>query len=323
MGGLDTPQEGESAGPRPALSVVVLSHNRSDLLRRTLASVAAQKGVEVEVIVVDNASTDGTPEMVESSFPEVVLVRNPVNLGIRGRNIGFDRASAPLILSLDGDIEIEDDTVLFRLVERMTAGPGIGALTLKIREEETGADYTPTHWWHPLPRLEFQDLEFDTDHINEAAVVFRTSVLREAGGYYEALFWGGEEWDLSLAIWDLGYQIRYFPIPVLHLAPRGNLNRRRDPRHALLIRNRCWIAFRRLPLGAALVHTLPRLVLWGARAVRYGYLDAYLRGLGQLLVSLPAIVRSRKPISPDTHAQLRLLRRGDCNPQPVLLGDSA
>jgi len=292
----------------PQVSVVVLSHERVDLLRRTLRSVFAQRGVDYDVIVVDNASSDGSAEMVKNEFPRARLIALEQNLAIQGRNIGFRAATGGVVLSLDNDIELPDPELLLRLHERFARAPALGALTLKICETATGSDYAPAHWWHPLPRLAFQDLEFQTDHLNEAAVAFRSQALREAGYYYESLFWGGEEWDLSLGLLEGGWELRYYPEPVLHLAPRGLLNHQADPRHALLIRNRCWIALRRLPLGAALAFTLPRLALWSVRALRHGYVGHYLRGLGGLLAVLPTVWRERRPIGPEAFRRMRAIQ---------------
>ena len=87
-----------------AATVIVLTHNRSDLLRRGLESILAQR-MECEVIVVDNGSQDGTAEMVRREFPKVQLVALAENTGIRGRNLGVQAAHGNVVLSLDDDIE--------------------------------------------------------------------------------------------------------------------------------------------------------------------------------------------------------------------------
>jgi GT2 family glycosyltransferase len=299
----------EQAPPTP-ISVVVLSHSRRELLRRTLASVFAQRDVEFEVVVVDNASTDGAAELVRADFRGARVIALERNRGVGGRNLGFRAASGGVILSLDDDIELLEPLILRRVLDRFEARPALGALTLKICEDAERRGFAPEHWWHPLPRAEFQEREFSTDHLNEAAVAFRAQALARAGYYYESLFFGGESFDLVLGILDQGYEVRYAPEPCLHLAPRGDLNRRADPRHALLVRNRCWIALRRLPPHAALVFVGPRLLLWAARAARHGYLREYLRGLLGLLAALPRIARERRQISRETRARLRALRSG-------------
>jgi glycosyltransferase involved in cell wall biosynthesis len=296
------------ASAQPGLSVVVLTHDRIALLLRTLRSVVRQSFEPFEIIVVDNASSDGTEAAVRAEFLEVRFVRLEQNSGIRGRNIGFEAARAPLIVSLDDDIELSDPDTLKRIADRFAEQSDLGALTLKICEDDAIREFVPHHWWHAPPRAQSQDREFPTDHINEAAVAFRAAALAKGGSYYEQLFWGGEEWDLVLGMMDAGYEIRYFPLGVKHLAPRGSLNLRADPRHALLVRNRCWIAFRRLPIVNALGFALPRLALWAVRAARYGYFDQYLAGLASLVRAMPAVLRERVPISARTRARLAEIR---------------
>jgi GT2 family glycosyltransferase len=262
----------------------------------------------LDVVVVDNGSTDGTATCVRSEFPGVALIENGENLGITGRNIGYRAARGKIILSLDDDIELADPNTLSKICAAFDANPSLGAVTLKLLEEESGAEFVPHHWWHPRERSAFQDREFETDRINEAAVAFDAEAIKKAGYYYEALFWGGEEWDLVLGLLDEGYSIRYLPVSVMHLAPRGNMNFKADYRQALLVRNRFWIALRRLgPLDAMLV-VMPRLLLWLVRAIRYGYLKHYLRGLLDLVRRLPQIYRERRPISAQTKQRVRDIR---------------
>lgn len=292
----------------PRLSVVVLTHNRSALLRRTLDSVLAQGFEPLQIVVVDNASADETSAMVPAEYPAVDFIRLEENKGIGGRNIGFRAAAAPLILSLDDDIELAAPRTLERLMARFEAQPDLGALTLKICEDDGARQFAPHHWWHAPPLEQAQDLEFPTEHINEAAVAFRAEALARCGYYYDELFWGGEEWDLVLGMMDEGFDVRYFPVPVKHLAPRGSLNEQADPRHVLLVRNRCWIAMRRLPLLSALGFSIPRLVLWGARSVRYGYASEYMAGLAGLARAIPALLRARAPVSRATLYRVRAIR---------------
>ena len=315
-GSVQTAVDESSAAATPGsarkhrVSVVVLTRDRRSLLRRCLSSVAAQSVAPFEVIVVDNGGSDGSAQMVRDEFPEVVLIENVENLGITGRNIGFKAACGELILSLDDDVELADPDTLAKIPAVFEANPQLGALTLKILEEDSGSDFVANHWWHPRDRLAYQDREFETDRINEAAVVFDAEAIRRVDYYYEALFWGGEEWDLVLGLFDEGYTIRYLPLPVMHLAPRGYLDFKSDHRHALLVRNRFWIALRRLQLPEALAFGLPRLALWGLRAARYGYLGHYLSGVADLVRRLPQIYRDRRPISAETRERLRVVRAG-------------
>lgn len=280
------------------------------MLRRCLDSIASQHERALEVIVVDNGSTDETLDVVRSSYPDVHLIANGENLGIVGRNIGFRAASGRIVLSLDDDVELVDPDTLCTVRSRFADIQDLGALTLKITETETGAEFVPHHWWHAKDRGQFQNERFETDRINEAAVAFDSAALKSVGYYYEALFWGGEEWDLVLGLLDAGYSIHYEPTAVLHLAPRGNLNEKADYRHALLVRNRFWIALRRLRWTDAVAFVAPRAVLWLFRAVRYGYLGHYMNGMADLVRRAPEILRDRRPISSATRQRVKRIRGG-------------
>ena len=290
------------------LSVVFLSYNRREMLREGIRSVLDQGLDRLQLVVVDNASEDGSAEMIRSTFPEVELLALEENCGIRGRNVGFREARAPVVLSLDDDIKLLEPGTLARILEHFDANPDCVATTLKITEDGAGRVYADAHWWHPRPRETHEDQAFETDQISEAAVAFRRDALERAGGYYESLFWGGEQWDLALALIDAGGEIHYLPEPVHHGAPRGDLNLLADPRHALNVRNRCWIALRRLPLPQALAYTVPRLGLWALRSLRYGYARHYLEGLMGLVRALPQIWRERRVVSRETLARLRAIR---------------
>ena len=87
----------------PLVTINILSYNRKDELRITLQKVFEQDYKNIEVVVVDNASTDGAPEMVEQDFPQVKLIRLKKNIGIAGWNEGFKAAKGEYVLVLDDD----------------------------------------------------------------------------------------------------------------------------------------------------------------------------------------------------------------------------
>ncbi|HPI36511.1 MAG TPA: glycosyltransferase [Ignavibacteriaceae bacterium] len=93
----------------PLVTVNILSFNRIDELRHTLTKVYEQDYKNIEVIVVDNASSDGSPEMVEKEFPSVILIKLDKNIGIAGWNKGFEIAKGEYVLVLDDDSYPEKD----------------------------------------------------------------------------------------------------------------------------------------------------------------------------------------------------------------------
>lgn len=91
----------------PDLSVVIVSYNTRELLRNCLQSLRASAGLDLEVIVVDNASSDGSADMASAEFPEVTLLAQTLNTWFcGGNNIGIDAAKADFVLLLNPDTEV-------------------------------------------------------------------------------------------------------------------------------------------------------------------------------------------------------------------------
>ena len=96
----------------PDLSVVIVSYNTRDLLRNCLRSLRESVGLDLEIIVVDNASADGSAEMTRVEFPEVRLLAQSLNTWYcGGNNIGIDAARADIVLLLNPDTEVAPDAL--------------------------------------------------------------------------------------------------------------------------------------------------------------------------------------------------------------------
>ena len=118
----------------PVLSIVIVNYNTRDFLRGCLSSIAAHSGeLEVEVIVVDNASKDGSAAMLRAEFPLVRLVEPGVNTWFTGgNNLGVRQAEGEYILLLNSDTLVQPE-MLPRMVAYARAHPELGALTCQQR----------------------------------------------------------------------------------------------------------------------------------------------------------------------------------------------
>lgn len=152
---------------KPALSVVIVNYNARDLLRACLRSLAASVGVALEIIVVDNASRDGSAQMVQAEFPDVRLMaleRNTWFCG--GNNIGSAAASADTVLLLNPDTVVAPDA-LAQMVRFLAEHPDYVGVTAQLRYPDGGiqrtcsrvptyayllANHTPLGWLFPLWR---------------------------------------------------------------------------------------------------------------------------------------------------------------------------
>jgi len=182
------------------VSVVIVSFNTRDVLRDCLRSVFREKGsLRVQIIVVDNASTDGSPDMVEQEFQEVLLIRSGVNLGFGpANNLGFRSAGGRYLVLLNSDAFLTAGS-LERSVAHMDANPGVGLGGGRL----TGRDGS----WQPSSRM-FPTVFSDLLVLSGLAARFPDS----------RFFLYYEEVDLCKRIKNAGYSIWYWPdISIVHI----------------------------------------------------------------------------------------------------------
>lgn len=230
------------------LSVIVLSYNTRDitdecLSRLKFSVVRCQKKMKnlVEVIAVDNASEDGSVEMIESKHAWVNLIKSKVNTGYsRGNNIGIKKAKSPIILLLNSDVFLEEDS-LAKALEYMrnpncdvlgpklifgdgSFQPSAGNLptTLNTIFWILGVSLIPvvrqfTNPFHPNYKSFFASV-YPVGWVAGAFFMVRKAVLDKVGGLDEKIFMYLEEVELCKRISDAGFKIWYVPtIKVTHL----------------------------------------------------------------------------------------------------------
>ena len=218
------------------LSVVIPSYNTRELMEQALRTVdEASEGLRVQVIVVDNASRDGSQEMVEAGFPHVELIRNDRNLGFGGaNNIAFRRVKGRHVLLLNSDTIVGADT-LRTLVEFMDEHPEAGAAGCRILNPDgslqldcrrgfptpSAAFYKLTGLSRLFPRsrrfarynLTYLDPEetSEVDALSGSCMIVRGRVLEEVGGFDEDYFMYGEDLDWCFRMGQAGWKIHYVP----------------------------------------------------------------------------------------------------------------
>jgi GT2 family glycosyltransferase len=250
------------------LSIVIINYDTRDLLRQCLESLR-EHAADAEVIVADNASRDGSAEMVRAEYPNVKLVRSAENLGFAGgNNLALRHATGDPILLLNSDTVVEDDS-LRRCVAWLDARPDVGGLSPKL----IGADGRPQQCAHAFPclrdelRLAFRrpvrqpNAAGVTDGwLAGTALFLRRSALEQAGGGLDGgLFMYWEDCDLSARLRGAGWKLAV--LPDAHVVHHGggsgggaDATRRADlqawyvhGKHRYFARHRGW--FESLALG--------------------------------------------------------------------------
>ncbi len=222
-------------GHLPQLSVLVVSFNTRDLLRKSLQSTeVACADISHEIIVVDNASHDGSADMVEKEFPHMVLVRAPHNLGFAAaNNLGRRSAKGTYIAIVNPDA-FPEAGALRKAVDRMVQNPQVGmAGGLLIGKD---GQFEPSARLFPSPLNDLLAISglsakysksrffgrFDrtwadpyqpasVDWVPGAFAVIKNETIEKVGFFDERFFLYYEEVDLCYRLRQAGYTIEYWP----------------------------------------------------------------------------------------------------------------
>lgn len=248
-------------------SLVIATRNRREELRAALQSAVAQT-VQPEVLVLDDASSDGTGEMVRGEFPVARYVRSEQPLGCSAqRNRGMRMASAPIVFSLDDDARYAAPDTIERTL-REFSNPRVAAVAMPFINVRSGPAV--------LCRAPDAAHVWVTDAFVGAAAALRREPVLECGGFREHWNQYGEEGDLCLRLLDAGYVTRLGNAPP---AEHFESARRDHARWNFLgRRNDILFALENVPMPWLLLH-LPATTLNGLVAgVRSGHLASALRG---------------------------------------------
>jgi GT2 family glycosyltransferase len=290
----------------PSLSVSILNYQRRDGLRRCLESVIVQDHPAFEVIVVDNASTDGSGSMVEAEFPQVRLLSLPRNVGCGGRNAGVEAAQGEIVVTIDNDVLLEEEDCLRRVERLFTERPDLVCANFRILDAE--GRLSRRDWCHPRPPEAAEEV-FETDYVLEGACAFRRAAFLAAGGYWEPLFLGHEGLDLALRLLDAGGELLYWPqVSVRHLV--SSEARPSTRIYYTFTRNSLWIAMRNHRVGSMLLAMTKDLGLMGFSSLRAGQGGAYVRAIADAIGGAREALGSRRPLRTETYRHLRRIGSG-------------
>jgi O-antigen biosynthesis protein len=216
------------------LSVVIVNYNVRQFLENSLASIErALKGIEGEVFVVDNASDDGSAEMVREKFPAVHLIANAENLGFaRSNNLALARSQGDFLLLINPDTLVQEDT--FRvMIDFFRRTPEAGLAGCKILNPD-GSFQLPCRRSYPTPWVAFtkifglsslfpksrlfgrynltyldEDATYPVDALSGSFMMARREAFDRVGGLDESFFMYGEDLDWCFRFEKAGYKVYY------------------------------------------------------------------------------------------------------------------
>jgi GT2 family glycosyltransferase len=306
------------------VTVIVCNFNGGEYVLRCLKALERQTFRDFEAVVVDNASSDGSPDRIEREFPSVRMIRERVNLGFAaGNNVGFRHAAASdWAVLLNPDAFAEPDW-LEKLVAAATERPDCASIASRLLSANDPATFdgvgdvyhlTGLHWReaHGRPVTDSALSPKEIFSPCAAAALYRVSALHEAGGFDEDYFCYAEDVDLGFRLRLLGYKSWYEPRSVALHVGSATTGVRSDFAAYHGYRNSIWTFVKDMP-GPLLWLCLP-LHLFGhaaqfARLVMRGQGKVAWRALSDAIAGLPNAWRKRSQVQAARRADLTTIWR--------------
>jgi len=274
------------------VSIIILNWNRCEELEKTINLIQNQTYQNVEIIVVDNASTDGSLDMLKKNFKNIKLICLSSNLGCEeGFNVGIVNSSGNYILFLDNDASIENEGIEKALVE-FKNNKKLGVLDIRVFNTFNNKIINEPKVW-PIK-----------NNFTACVVFIKSEVFKKIGLRPSEYFIYTSEADISLRVIDAGYEIAHTTNIVGH--------HRESPKKRLssnffyyYTRNSIWLIWKHYPILPALQETLFLIIINFIRSIINLSFYSFIKGLfeGFLLIYKNAI-KKRKVLSKWHEARL-------------------
>jgi GT2 family glycosyltransferase len=308
----------------PDATVVIVTRNRCAELRHAIASATAQDA-SVEVLVIDDASEDGTPALVRAEFPEVRLVRFDTRAGlVVRRNDAARLANGDVIVSLDDDAVFSTRCCVTQTLLDFDH-PRVGAVAIPLDETSDGgscdsrrrSSAPPTAPEAPPSKPESSSAgRWVVPTFRGTAYALRRDVFMALGGFREAIVHQGEEPDFCLRMLAAGYLVRRGRAD--RICHRPSPHRDLDRMDVYGRRNELLWAYTYFPIPIA----VPLMCAYTAKGLRHGVrvgrIGAMLRGTAAGLGACWAMRRERQPLTWRLAGIDLRLRRAGALPLPEL-----
>lgn len=221
------------------LTIIVIGHNSWHFLQKNFSSLDFLKEEQdVEVLYVDNASTDETRVAVSYSYPNIKMICYPINRGVAAaRNIGMVNAASEYIMFLDSDTEMNKEAY-YEMMKFMDENPDVGVCGCKLYGQDgvaqnsckkyptrksffkgllrslgkqVGLDIYPNAYTESNYNMD-QSQPFEVDYVIGACQLIRRKAQTKVGFLDEKIFYGPEDADFCMRIKQAGYRVMYLPM---------------------------------------------------------------------------------------------------------------
>lgn len=221
-------------------TIIIVTYNSRDQIEKCLPPILSLIERNIDIIVVDNASEDGTAELVKEKFPQVKVLTQMVNLGFGGGvNKGTEEFQGEWLLILNPDVIISAEVVK-RLIQYLMEHPQVGCVGPRIRDlrgrpvKSAYPFYTPFYavleatglgwwvrwrYWRQISRkIRSEDRSVRVDRLLGAVLMVRRRCWEDLRGFDERFFLYAEEEDFCYRLYQRGWEVHYLPtVDAVHI----------------------------------------------------------------------------------------------------------
>jgi len=283
----------------PLVSIIVLNWNRPEDTIEVLNDLRRQTYDNIEMVLVDNASDDGSAEKIEHSMNDVKVIRSSENLGVPGgRNLGIENASGEILFFIDNDAFLEEDGIK-KIVERFNDEARVGIISCRIDDYYSG-ELDHGSWVYPKAQLKEARRNFETYSFCGCGFAVRRAVFDSAGLLPACFFFCREEDEFSIRAIKLGYRLLYCgDVVVRHkTSPEGRYEG--PERLTYCLRNLLITIWTHFPLRQSITMTLFRLLVYAEKGRRAGSWKVAPVGLKEAVQLMRAASIKRNPMDGET-----------------------
>lgn len=222
----------------PGVSVIIVSYNAFDYLDKCLSSLLRQQGIDLEIIVVDNNSPDGTAKLVKEKYPSIKLIASEKNLGFSGgNNLGIKEATKDVLLLLNPDTELLQADTLAKMSTYLLSNPNYGIVAPYLLN--TDGSFQSSFWDLPQVRDVLTELVYlhrihkkapptqptQVPAVSGAAQFLTRELALKLNGLDPDMFWM-EDTDLCYRVNQVGKKIMFYPeVKVIHHGGKSSVDK--------------------------------------------------------------------------------------------------
>jgi len=214
--------------PNSLVSVIVVNHNGQNFLSDLFLSVLSQTHKYLEIIMVDNNSSDKSVELVQKKFPIIKIIKNTENSGYAGgNNLGFRESRGEYILILNNDTILKDN-LIEKLLEAFYKIPGLGVVQpmMRLMNEKDSLDACGSFWTNTgfnyhfgifkNMELPIYNKSFPVYSLKGACMLMPRELIEKTGLFDDDFWCYFEETDFCNRVWLAGYECWYYPETYLY-----------------------------------------------------------------------------------------------------------